>query len=138
MAEPGEGPAGPSPPLIFRQNGGPKGRKNFFGDPPFLRVCMIAPPPLISRSVSGTALLSRLWAVSLFSYSPSSKTRETRKWTRFAAPRRSRARALRSIHAKKEKDCSPSVTVISSYFAMEITYCEIHVLRCKNKQPWKE
>ena len=48
------------------------------------------------------------------------------------------ARGLPSIDAKKEKDCSPSVTVISSYFALEITYCEIHVLRCKNKQLCKE
>ena len=37
MADPGEGPGGPAPPLIFRLKWGPKGQKNFFFFPP--------PPP---------------------------------------------------------------------------------------------
>ena len=107
--------------------------------PPFLRVWMTAPTPSpLSQGVDPALHCYLDYEQSLFSYSLSSKTRETRKWTRFAAPRRSLARALPSIDAKKEKDCSPSVTVISSYFALEITYCEIHVLRCKNKQLCKE
>ena len=43
VANPGEGPA----PLFFRPNWGQKGEKKFFGDRP-------TPPPLISRSGSGT------------------------------------------------------------------------------------
>ena len=56
----GRGPGSPSPlppPLIFRPNWGPKGRKNSFGDraAPFLRVWMTG-APFISRSRSGTDL----------------------------------------------------------------------------------
>ena len=60
VADPGEGPrepAPPPPPLIFRPNWGPKGRKNSFGDraAPFLRVWMTG-APFISGSRSGTDL----------------------------------------------------------------------------------
>ena len=48
----------PPPPLIFRPNWGPKGRKNSFGDraTPFLRVWMTG-ATFISRSRSGTDFL---------------------------------------------------------------------------------
>ena len=44
-------PGGAAPPLTFRPNGGPKGRKKIFGDPPphptlNLRVRMTVPPYL--------------------------------------------------------------------------------------------
>ena len=59
VADPGEGPGGPGPPLIFTPNWGPKGGKKFFWDraPPFVRVWMTGPPPpspLIWRSGSAT------------------------------------------------------------------------------------
>ena len=50
VADQGQAPGGPAP-HIFRPNGGPKGRKNVFWrppHPPFLRVWIIAPPPLMS------------------------------------------------------------------------------------------
>ena len=46
-----------------------------------------------------------LRAVFLFFLSPSSKTRETRKWPRATL---SRARALPSLNLKKKRDCSQS------------------------------
>ena len=54
----GPGSPHPPPPLIFRPNWGPKGRKNSFGDraTPFLRVWMTG-APFISRSRSGTDFL---------------------------------------------------------------------------------
>ena len=56
----GRGPGSPPPlpPLIFRPNWGPKGRKNSFGDraTPFLRVWMTG-ATFISRSRSGTDFL---------------------------------------------------------------------------------
>ena len=59
VADPGEGPGepAPSPPLIFRPNWCPKGRKNSVWDraAPFLRVWMTG-APFISRSRSGTDL----------------------------------------------------------------------------------
>ena len=53
----GRGPGGPAHPLIFRLNWGPRGRTKFFWrpGPPYQRVWMTAPRPLISRSGSGTA-----------------------------------------------------------------------------------
>ena len=52
VADPGEAHEGPAP-LIFRPNWGPKGRKNVFWRPrpprpPFLRVWITGPPPLMS------------------------------------------------------------------------------------------
>ena len=48
----GKGPGGPPPSLIFRPNWRPKGWKKVFETtpPPYLRVWMTAPPPLIWRS----------------------------------------------------------------------------------------
>ena len=48
VADPGEGPVPPTPPLICRPKWGPKDRKKFFwrpGPPPYLRVWMTAPQP---------------------------------------------------------------------------------------------
>ena len=68
MADPREGPGGPGPPIIFRPNRDPKGRKNFFwrpapptlskglddlDPPPYLKVwiwhCYL-PPKLLNTS----------------------------------------------------------------------------------------
>ena len=51
------GARGTRPPLSFGPNWGPEGQKNFSGRPapPYLRIWMTSPPPLISWSWSGTA-----------------------------------------------------------------------------------
>ena len=59
MADPGEGPGGEAgpPPLFLDHTEARRAEKSFFGDrsPPYLRVWMTGlPPPLISRSGSGT------------------------------------------------------------------------------------
>ena len=46
MGDPGEGPGGPGPPLVLDQTEARRAEKTVFGDLP--------PPPLISRSGSGT------------------------------------------------------------------------------------
>ena len=49
VADPGERPAPPPPPVIFRPNWGPKGRKKVYGDPPFFLFKGLndrCPPPL--------------------------------------------------------------------------------------------
>ena len=57
VADPGEGPGGPSLPLVLDQTEAPGTEKNFWETvPPYLRVCMTAPPPLMSRSGSGAQL----------------------------------------------------------------------------------
>ena len=64
VADSGEGPGGgPTPPLIFRLNWGPKGWKFFLGDqppPPYLRVGMTppTPPPPLSQGLD-SALISK-------------------------------------------------------------------------------
>ena len=69
VMDPGEGPRGTRPPLIFRPNWGSTGGKKFFGDrtsPPlaYLRVWITAPSPpsLISRSGSDTAVMRSIRA----------------------------------------------------------------------------
>ena len=47
----GSGPGGRPPPPVFRPNWGPNGRENFSWRPalpPYLRIWMSAPPPLLS------------------------------------------------------------------------------------------
>ena len=66
VADPGEGPEGPVPALIFRRKWGLKGRKKIFGNwaPPYLRAWLTAPPcpppPLIWRSGSATAFVHKI------------------------------------------------------------------------------
>ena len=43
LADPGKGPGGAGPPLIFRPNGGPNGQKIIFGDR--------SPPPFLSKGL---------------------------------------------------------------------------------------
>ena len=46
VADPGEGPGGPGPPYFLTKLR-PDGPKNFLRPPPpYLRVCMTAPPPV--------------------------------------------------------------------------------------------
>ena len=58
VADPGEGPGGPRPPLFLDQTKARRVEKNFLKTcpPPYLRVWMTAPPFLISRSGSGTVI----------------------------------------------------------------------------------
>ena len=74
VADPGEGPRLPPPPphtLIFRQNWGPKSRKNFLGRspppyqarPPGIKLCLITPPPL--PGYPGFNMCSARWNVAL-------------------------------------------------------------------------
>ena len=58
VADPGEGPV-PPPPLIFRPKGGPKGRKNLFGDRalPYSPYFNPPPPPLRSGSADDVRLI---------------------------------------------------------------------------------
>ena len=72
------GPGGPDtpPPFYFWTKLRPEGLKNFFGEtgvPPYLRVWMTAPPPLISRSGFGTATWDKQkdslpWTLKINSY----------------------------------------------------------------------
>ena len=57
MADPGEGPGGPGPPLFFAQNEARRPENNAFGDrppPPLSQGLDDRPPPLIRRSGSAT------------------------------------------------------------------------------------
>ena len=78
LADPEEGPA-PSP-LILRPNGGPKGRKKFFGrpGPPHLKVwirhCSLM------RSLSAKRLI---WSHLYYFYSPLSPSRERIKYPEY-------------------------------------------------------
>ena len=47
MADPGEGPGGPTPPLLLDQTEARRVQKKNFGDrpPPYLRIGMTPPPP---------------------------------------------------------------------------------------------
>ena len=50
VADLGEVPEGAGPPLLFDQTEAQRAEKNYFGDsppPPYLRVWMTGPPPLI-------------------------------------------------------------------------------------------
>ena len=64
MADPGEGPGGPTPPYFYTKMK-PEGPKKFFLSPPpppsYLRVWMTAPPPtpLIWRSGSATGAFNK-------------------------------------------------------------------------------
>ena len=52
MVDPGEGYGGPTPPLIFRPHGGPKGRNFFFGGGPKFFFFLRPPPtPAISQGL---------------------------------------------------------------------------------------
>ena len=53
VADPGEGPGGPAPPLCLDQTAAPRAKKIFLGDGPplYLRIWITEPPPALSQGL---------------------------------------------------------------------------------------